>query len=110
MSSWKLASSVFFGGTGQIQAIKGRRVRARVPLSNFNVYDPINPRTETFSVRAGAIGLIANPHPNRPELLIAFPLNPALAPTTLDNLMRTGGFKVVMVNEPTFRLQFEIEA
>ena len=109
MSKWKPAASVFFGGTNQIQAIKGKKVRTRVPLLNIRVYDPNNSRIETFSLNKGAIGLVANPHPNHPELLIAFPLNSVLEPTTLDNLMKSGQFKVIIVNEPTFKMQFEIE-
>lgn len=110
MSDWKPASSVFYGGTTQIQAIKGRRVRARVPLLEFNVFDENHPGVEKYSLHPGAIGLIASPHPDYPALLIAFSTDSALVLTTLDALARSGRFKVVEVNEPTFKLQFDIEA
>jgi len=108
MSIWKNASSVFLGGTEQIKQLKGRRVRARTALQ-LKVYDPIHNSDESMHLAPGTIGLVANPHPTRFDFLIVFPTKPGPAPTSLDSLTRGGDFKVLMVNEPTFKLQFEIE-
>lgn len=109
MSLWKPTAAVFFGGTEQMKALTGRKVRTRVPLQNIAVYDPIHGKQETFSLRQGAVGLIANPHPVRFDFLIAFPVNGGQQVTSLDQLSRSGAFKVLVINEPTFKMQFEIE-
>ncbi len=109
MSTWKPASTIFHGGTDQMKALKGRRVRTRTPIHGILVYDPINGRHESFDLHLGAIGLVANPHPTRHEFLVAFSLSAGQPVTTLDQLAKSGAMKVVVVNEPTFRMQFDIE-
>jgi len=108
MPIWKNASSVFLGGTEQIKQLKGRRVRPRTAL-RVGVYDPIHNSNESIELAAGRVGLIAHPHPTLFHFLIVFPTKLNSAITTLDNLGRSGDFKVVIVNEPTFKHQFEIE-
>lgn len=109
MSNWKSASSVFGGGTEQIKELLGRRVRARTVL-HLNVFDPINNQEKQVEVAAGRVGLISYPHPTRFDFLIAFPATPANSTTTLDVLMRRSDSTVIVVNEPTFKFQFEIES
>jgi hypothetical protein len=109
MAIWKPASVVFLGGTEQIRGLLGRRVRSRVTLQDVNVYDPSVARPQTFDVRAGAIGFVAHPHPARFDFLLAFPLDQSRLPSGLGALNRPGAFKVVEINEPTFKFQFEIE-
>lgn len=109
MSNWKSASSVFGGGTEQIKELLGRRVRARTAL-RLSAYDPVNNKDEQVEVAPGRVGLIAHPHPNNFGFLIAFPATPANSTTTLDVLMRRSDSTVVVVNEPTFKFQFEIES
>jgi len=92
-----------------MKALVGRKVRARVPLQSVAVYDPVQGKQETFNLRQGAVGLIANPHPVRFDFLIAFPVNVGQPVTSLDQLARSGAFKVLVINEPTFKMQFEIE-
>lgn len=90
--------------------MKGRRVRTRTVLT-LPVYDPIHHSDEAFDLAKGVIGLIANPHPTLFDfLLIVFPIKPGIPPTTLEILTRGCDFKVLMVNQPTFKHQFEIEA
>lgn len=111
MSTWKPASSVFSGGTEQVKALKGRRVRARASLLQILLHNPAQREQETFDIRAGATGWVANPHPTMSDcLLIAFPANASLQPANLDALVRAGAFKVAVINGPTFKLQFEIES
>ena len=107
MSGWKPASAVFLGGTQQIKSLVGARVRTRMHLLSFPLFDPINNAPLTTDLPVGAVGFVANPHPS--GLLIAFPSHPGIPPTSLTELQRGGGFKVVIVNEPTFKQQFEVE-
>ena len=109
MKNWKPASAVFFGGTSQIVAIKGRRVRPKTALFSAALFDPIHNRHNTVDLKAGSIGFVANPHPQAPALLLAFPQLPMAAATTLEALMRGPAVNVVVINEPTFRMQFEVE-
>lgn len=108
MAIWKSASAVFTGGTEQIKKLKGRRIRAKVNL-DLILYDPINGKQATTKLSAGDIGLVSNHHPTTFDFLLAFPSAANTTITTLDALMRTGKFKVVVVNEPTFKVQFEVE-
>lgn len=109
MSIWKIASSVFMGGTEQIRQLKGRRVRTRTAL-RLPMYDPIHNRDESISLAAGTVGLVTNPHPTLFQFLIAFPTKAGNELTTLDRLARNGDVKVVIVNEPTFKQQFDVES
>jgi len=109
MPVWKNASAVFTGGTEQIKKITGTRVRAKADLQ-LSVYDAINNKQDTDTIKKGAIGLVSNHHPTLFTLLIAFDTRPTATITTLQNLMRGGAFKVFNVNEPTFKQQFEIES
>lgn len=108
MAIWKKASAVFMGGTEQVKKLKGKRIRARVNLELI-VYDPINGKHATAALAPGEIGLVSNHHPTTFDFLLAFPRSTGMPVTNLDALIRTGNFKVVMVNEPTFKAQFEIE-
>ena len=108
MSTWKPAAAVFTGGTLQIQNLVGARVRTQRLLRSFPLFDPVNNAQRTTDLPMGAIGFVANPH--GANLLIAFPSHPGAAPpASLAELQRTGRFEVVVVNEPTFKHQFEIE-
>jgi hypothetical protein len=107
MPTWKPASAVFPGGTQAIKALVGARVRNRVPLGSVPLFDPIHNTHATIGLSAGTVGFIANPV--GANLLIAIPSLPGPAPTSLAQLQRTGQFRVVTVNEPTFKHQFEVE-
>ncbi len=110
MATWKNASAVFTGGTAQIQQFKGRKVRAKVAMQ-LGLYDPVNNTQAVTTLMPGAIGLVSNPHPTAlVGLLIAFDKRPGAMVTTLDSMMRGGSFQVVVVNEPTFKMQFEVES
>ena len=108
MAVWKPASKVFGGGTEEIKRLKGRRVRARVDLQ-LPIFDPIHHREASLSLNKGDIGLVSVPHPTRFDFLLAFPGKQTPVLPALDALVRSGDFHVVMVNEPTFKLQFELE-
>ena len=107
MSSWKPASAVFLGGTQQIKALVGVRVRTRTSLQSFPLFDPFRKTPGTTNLAAGAVGFVANPQDA--NLLIAFPSSAGVVPASLKDLQRTGFFKVVVVNEPTFKHQFDVE-
>jgi hypothetical protein len=111
MATWQQASKVFTGGTLQVKELKGRKVRTTYPIQGLLVYDPdpASKQQQTLDLRRGALGLVANPHPTRDEILIAFLNDPAKAPGSLTAL-RYGEFKAVSVNVPTFRLRFEVES
>ena len=106
---WRLVGSLFAGGTEQIKSLKGRKVRTRVALQSVNVYDPIDGKTQTIDLNAMTVGFVANPHPTQDAVLIAFADNRASQLTSLDDLLKQGGFNVVSVNKLTFKEQFEIE-
>ncbi len=108
MAIWKKASAIFTGGTEQIKKLKGRRIRARANLE-LTLYDPINNKQAAVKINIGEIGLVSNHHPTTFDFLLAFPSTANTTITTLDALMRTGKFKVIAVNEPTFKVQFDIE-
>jgi hypothetical protein len=107
MPTWKPASAVFLGGTQQIKALIGARVRNRVHLGSVPLFDPIHHKQATTELIAGTVGFVANP--NGANLLLAFASAPGQIPASLAQLQRTGNFRVVVVNEPTFKLQFEVE-
>ena len=107
MPTWKPASAVFAGGTEQIKALVGARVRNRVHLGSVPLFDPIHNTHATIGLSPGTVGFIANPV--GANLLIAISPLPGPAPTSLAQLQRTGHFRVVVVNEPTFKHQFEVE-
>lgn len=109
MPIWKNAAAVFTGGTEQIKQLKGRRVRCKAQIQ-LNLYDPINNKQETAVIAAGSIGIVSNHHPTQFCLLIAFDMRPSASVTTLESIMRGGRFNVFMVNDPTFKMQFEIES
>lgn len=112
MSTWQPASSVFSGGTQEIKALLGRRVRTTASISGLLVYDP-NPaqkKHETFDLSHGRVGFVGHSSPQRHDLLVAFPINRSSNPPSLEALSRSGSFKVVVVNAPTFKHKFEIEA
>lgn len=107
MKTWKAASAVFQGGTQQINALKGKRVRATSTLTSARVYDPIYNRQDTTTIQRGAIGFVSNPLGS--DVLIAYPKQEHAQAASLDALMRNCMFFVVVVNGPTFKAQFEIE-
>jgi hypothetical protein len=107
MLKWRPASVVFLGGTQEGLALKGRKVRNRVALLSSALYDPINHSNQTRDVQANSVGFLANAIGE--QLLIAYPKQSGVQPTTLDALTRSNVFFVITVNWPTFRLQFEIE-
>jgi hypothetical protein len=107
MKAWKAASTVFQGGTQQINALRGKRVRAKSVLNSARVYDPIYNRQDTTTIQRGAVGFISNPLAD--ELLIAFPKQEPAQSNSLEALMRNCMFFVVVINGPTFKAQFEIE-
>jgi hypothetical protein len=103
---WKPAATVFPGGSQQVTALRGRRVRNRVPLLRAAIHDPIHHHQTTIDVRAYSIGFVASPVND--QVLIAYSKSDAPM-TTIENLMRTGAFDVIRVNWVTFRLQFDID-
>ena len=108
MAVWKKASAVFIDGTEQIKKLKGSRVRTRIALE-LSLYDPITNKQTTTKLVAGELGFVSNHHPTRFDFLLAFPSVSNAGVSNLESLMRSGKFKVVIVNEPTFKVQFEIE-
>src|SRR4051812_11687597 len=111
MTQWIPVGWDFDGSTEGIRRLQGKRVRNRSALLAAGVYDPINPAArETYDVPAQTTGFVANPHPNLRDLLVAVPAGANQLAGSLDALARSGNFKVIVVNAPTFRLQFEWEA
>ena len=111
MAQWIPVGWDFDGSTDGIRKLRGKRVRAKGALHRAVVYDPVNAgRQENVDLAAQTVGFVANPHPNMRDLLIAVPTAPNTPANSLDALSRTSAFKVVVVNAPTFRLQFEFEA
>jgi len=107
MKTWKAASIVFQGGTQQINALRGKRVRTKAVLSSARVYDPVYNRQETTDLQRGAVGFVSNPLAD--DLLIAFPKQEHTQPSSLEALMRNCMFYVVVVSGPTFKTQFDVE-
>lgn len=110
MILWRHADTLFIGGSEQVKALTGRKVRARTALLRCNLFDPVVAQPAFINVAALAVGFVANPHPELAALLIALPKpnSAAARAATLDELTRTGGFDVIIVNYPTFRQQFDI--
>ena len=107
MKAWKAAGAFFQGGTQQINALKGKRVRSTSILTSARVYDPVHNRQDTTTIERGVIGFVSNPLGN--ELLIAYPRQEHAHSPSLDALMRNCMFFVVIVNAPTFKDKFEVE-
>ena len=107
MATWKPASIVFHGGTQQINALKGKRVRTKANLLSARVFDPIHHQQTTTNVPFGAIGFVSNSQND--SLLIVFPKQPNLNVASLESLSRSGAFFVVVINAPTFKLQFDVD-
>jgi hypothetical protein len=107
MKTWKPASALFQGGAQQINALKGKRVRATSNLTSARLYDPTHDRQETTTIQRGATGFISNPLGS--DLLIAYPKQEYSQTASLDALMRNCMFFVVVVNGPTFKARFEVE-
>ncbi len=107
MKTWKAVSAVFQGGTQQINALRGKRVRTKAVLTAARVHDPIYNRQETTDLQRGAVGFVSNPLDD--EVLIAFPKQEHTQPSSLEALMRNCMFFVVVINGPTFKAQFEVE-
>jgi hypothetical protein len=109
-TAWTSAAAIFFGGTQAALALKGRRVRTAAALNGFPIYDPVNPRSQrTVNLAAGCEGFVANAIDDR--ILVALSADPSKVPQSLEELMKfpLGGFIVVPLNWPTFRLQFSIQ-
>ncbi len=106
---WKDASKVFLGGTEQIKALYGKRIRAKTSLQGANVFDPAATKPQTINIAKDWIGFVARPHPTRFNFLLAFPTDQSKVPSTIEGL-KAGTFKVVEINEPTFKLQFQVES
>jgi len=112
---WKAASTMFVGGTDGVNKLKGRKVRTRAQLSSVHLYDPSARKQQTILLKNGSIGWVANPLPfdagimKGLGILIAFSTGQPNPTETLETLTRSGKFQVVVVNEPTFKMQFEIE-
>ena len=110
LTAWTSAAAIFFGGTQVALALKGRRVRTVTALNGFPLYDPVNLHSQrTVSLASGREGFVANAIDDR--ILVAFSADPSQMPQSLEKLMHLplGGFIVVPVNWPTFRLQFSIQ-
>lgn len=107
MNQWKLAGVVFNGGTEQVKALVGKRVRTNSNLLSARIYDPINNQQRTTDMSKGSVGFVANPL--GADLLLAFPLQGGAAAGSLDALVRNGSFRVIVVNTPTFRTRFDVE-
>lgn len=110
MEEWVPAGAEFAGGSDAIRKLKGRRVKAMKALSGLNVYEGEGtPYSRTFDVPPGRVGVIAYPHPNFRELLIAFPKNASVRPTSLEQLTKMRDCVVVACNQPTFLSAFFVE-
>ena len=107
MKTWKLASATFQGGTQEIGALIGKKVRLRVNLFSVLIYDAIANTRETTDLQRGAIGFVTNP--KGADLLIAYSTKPITNAPSLNALKNSGAFFVVLVNSATFKAQFEIE-
>jgi hypothetical protein len=108
MQTWKPAGSVFQGGTQEVLALKGKRVRARRILLGMRVHTGISGSEQSKDVAAGECGFIANPQGS--DILIAFPRDPSQRFANIDALTRHFAFDVIVVNWPTFKIQFDVEA
>lgn len=111
MPTWKSAVTAFpAGGTEAIRKLVPSRVRTKTRLLSVLVFDPGHPdEQQTCDLPAGSIGVVANPHPQQPSLLIVFPLQNTTQVVSLAQLMRNGQFRTVVINEATFRAHFEVE-
>lgn len=109
MKTWQKAVTVFHGGSQQVKAFHGKRVRAsRILELQAYPADPAKPDAQ-ISIAAGAIGFVGYPYPHGNELLLAFPKNPKQPVASIDELTRSKPFFVARVNEPTFKAWFEVE-
>jgi hypothetical protein len=107
MPTWKPVAAVFHGGTQQLTALKGKRVRTKSALLSARVYDPVHHSQTTTSIALGSIGFVANPLED--NILIAFAKQPSAQYASLEALSRGNAFIVIVVNAPTFKAQFDIE-
>jgi hypothetical protein len=76
MIRWRPASTVFWGGTQEALALKGRKVKNRVALLSSPLYDPISHKDERRDILANTIGLLVNAIGD--ELLVAYPQIPGM--------------------------------
>jgi hypothetical protein len=111
MAAFKHAKFMFKGGTAAIKALVGTRVRVRQRMESAALFDPIQNTQKTTAIKVGAIGFVANPHPEQLDmLLVAFPPDGSAAPATLAALSRSDKVSVIVVNGPTFKEWFDIES
>lgn len=107
--AWKLAGSIYRGGSQEVRALLGKRVRARTAMSACRVYDPIGHKQETTDIALLAEGLVGHvPAGQFDQVLLAFPAEHGARLTSLEQAARHK-IRSILVNWPTFRANFDID-
>lgn len=105
--AWTPVSDVFEGGTEAVRALIGKRVRSTSSTSYFGYDGVAQVLTTPDAVRKGEEGFIANPW--HTSVLIAMPAGSFPRLASLDQLMRSGKFRVLAVDWNEFARRFEID-
>jgi hypothetical protein len=109
--TWKNAGLVFRGGTKEARELAGKRVRATRDLNGALTYTAGIGKPGTFDIPKLAEGLIGYDVPpgQLDAILLVFP---TVAGTKLTSLTQAARMETtsVVVNWPTFRTAFEIDA
>ena len=107
--AWKLAGTLFRGGTLEVRALLGKRVRARRLLSGCRLFDPSGREHETTDIVMAAEGLIGYvPTGQLDQILLVFPIERGVRLLSLDQAARQR-IQSVLINWPTFRDAFDID-
>jgi hypothetical protein len=105
--AWVPADRVFRGGTEEVKALYGRRVRSRMPVAP-NRFHGVDMRAgDPVALPALTVAFVGRPV--RDMVVLAVPTPPVVPGLTLAMLERRGVFTAVLVNWPTLRTAFEIE-
>jgi len=107
--NWKPASLVFEGGTEEVRALIGHRVRARrdVQLFSFLGSEARNPLGPPVKMARGEMAFVANPYETM--VVLALPGAKASLPDTLKALTSKGNFRVLCADWSELRTSFDIE-
>ena len=105
--AWTPVSSKFQGGTDAARALLGKRIRA-IGSMELQSFEP-NGRSKPVPLKPMEEGFVGHVPPTQADhVVLAFPIA-GPPPLTLDQLQRQQ-FKTVLVNWPTLRQQFQIDA
>jgi hypothetical protein len=109
--AWKSVATSVTGDTPTLMKLRGRKVRTRstlmLPTLEPTAPHQIGPQT---TIRAGIEGFVGHVQPTANDLIpVAFAAEGSALPPTLDNLMRSGRFRVLRCNWATFSWQFDID-